>query len=114
MSKNIENETLKKIGNNIKTSRVLKNYTQEYLAEKLNKSNNFVSLIERGKSGLGIETIIDICNILDIEPNTLFNGLIKYKNNKDKKIINSISSLSNEDKEIVNNLITYILNKNSK
>ena len=98
-----QNEVLEQIGKNIKTARTLKGYTQEYVAEKLNKSVNFISLVESGKSGLAVNTIIDICNILEIEPNTIFNGLI-----------NGLSSLSGDDKEIVNNLIEYILKKNNK
>lgn len=114
MDETIENNVLKKIGTNIKTARILKGYTQEYVAEKLNKSTNFVSILERGKSGLGIKTIIDICNILDIEPNTIFNGVITYKDDKNRAISDSISSLASEDKEIVINLIEYIINKSSK
>lgn len=110
----IEDKILKKIGSNIKTARVLKGYTQEYLSEKLNKSTNYVSLVERGKSGIGIKTIIDICNILDIEPNSIFNGILKYKNKDNKKIIDSLSTLSQEDREIVISLIEYIMKKGSK
>ena len=114
MSNNIENKVWKKIGINIKIARTLKNMTQEQLAEQLKKSINFVSLIERGQSGISVNTVVDICNILDIEPNAIFNGLIKYKNKKDELIINSISNLSNDDKDIINDLIEYINNKNKK
>jgi transcriptional regulator with XRE-family HTH domain len=88
--------------------------TQEQLAEKLKKSTNFVSLIERGQSGISVNTIIDICNILDIDPNAIFNGLVEYNNEQDKLIINSISSLSDDDKYIISELIEYINNKNTK
>ena len=44
-----QNEVLEQIGKNIKTARTLKGYTQEYVAEKLNKSVNFISLVESGK-----------------------------------------------------------------
>ena len=108
MSNNLENKVYEKIGTNIKTARTLKNMTQEQLAEQLKKSTNFVSLIERGQTGLSVNTIIDICNILNIEPNALFNGLINYNNEQDKLIINSISNLSNDDKDIINALINYI------
>ncbi len=114
MEEIIEDKILQKIGNNIKTARQLKGFTQEKLAEQLNKSVNFVSLVERGKSGIGIKTIIDICNILDIEPNSIFGGIVNYENKKDKMIIDSISSLANDDKEIVINLIEYIMEKGSK
>ena len=111
---NIENKIYKQIGTNIKTARILKNMSQEQLAEQLSKSTNFVSLIERGQTGLSVNTIIDICNIINIEPNTLFNGLINYNNEQDKLIINSISNLSNDDKDIINTLINYINTKNTK
>ena len=38
---------LKKVGANIKQIRLLKGYTQEALASKLNKTVNLVSLVER-------------------------------------------------------------------
>lgn len=114
MSNNLENKVYEKIGTNIKTARTLKNMTQEQLAEQLKKSTNFVSLIERGQTGLSVNTIIDICNILNIEPNALFNGLINYNNEQDKLIINSISNLSNDDKDIISTLIDYINTKNTK
>lgn len=113
MSKDIEKNVLKEIGNNIKTARILKGLTQEYVAERLDKSINFISLLERGQTGLSINSIIDICNILEIDPNAIFNGLINC-NSKDDFIVNSICSLSNEDKRIVNELIEYILKKNNK
>lgn len=113
MSKDIEKNVLKEIGNNIKTARILKGLTQEYVAERLDKSINFISLLERGQTGLSINSIIDICNILEIDPNAIFNGLINC-NSEDEIIINSICSLSSEDKKIVNDLIEYILKKNNK
>ncbi len=102
------------IGNNIKIARTKKGITQQELAEQLHKSDKFISMLERACSGLSLETIIDICKILDIQPNTLFNGIIDYNNDKDKYIINSLSSLSIEDKEFLINVIEYVLKKNSK
>lgn len=75
MKENKEN-TLKVIGQNIQQIRLLKNLTQEELAEKLDKSINFISLIKRGENGISISTIIDICNALQINSDELFNGLI--------------------------------------
>lgn len=102
------------IGNNIKIARTKKGITQQELAEQLHKSDKFISMLERACSGLSLETIIDICKILDIQPNTLFNGIIDYNNDKDKYIINRLSSLSIEDKEFLINVIEYVLKKNSK
>lgn len=110
MKENKEN-TLKVIGQNIKRIRLLKNLTQEGLAEKLDKSINFISLIGRGESGISIATIIDICNALQINSDELFNGLIdKQVVTDDEFITNSLNMFNREDKKIVKGLIDYIIN----
>ena len=75
MKETIEkNKVLQIIGNNIKTLRLSKGMTQEQMAEKLDHSVNFVSLIELGKSGMSVTTMLDICNILDVDVNCIFKG----------------------------------------
>lgn len=106
------NNILAAVGNNIKNIRLSKGLTQEQLAEKLNRSVNFVSLIELGKSGMSVETIVAICNILDISSESIFKGLINYTlKETDRYILENISSLTNKDKKIVTDLIQYILEK---
>ena len=108
-------EVLQIIGNNIKTHRLSKGMTQEQMAEKLDHSVNFVSLIELGKSGMSVTTILDICNILDIDVNCIFKGLLDYKmKNKDQNLIDNILILSNDDKEIIEKLTEHLINKNNK
>lgn len=103
------------IGNNIKTLRLSKGMTQEQMAEKLDHSVNFVSLIELGKSGMSVITMIDICNILDIDVNCIFKGLLDYRiKNRDQKLINNILILSDNDKEIIDKLTEHLINKNNK
>lgn len=110
-----KNKVLQIIGNNIKTLRLSKGMTQEQMAEKLDHSVNFVSLIELGKSGMSVTTMLDICNILDVDVNCIFKGLLDYRiKNKDLKLIDDILSLSNSDKEIIEKLIEHLLKKNNK
>lgn len=109
------NEVLKIVGQNIKNIRKSKGITQEQLAEDLNKSINMISLLENGSSGASEPTIVDICNSLKVDANSIFKGLLTYNiDEKDKYIIDNIATLSSEDKEIVLNLIQYIINRNSK
>ena len=109
------NEVLKIVGQNIKNIRKSKGITQEQLAENLNKSINMISLLENGSSGASEPTIVDICNSLKVDANSIFNGLLTYKvEEKDKYIIDNLSVFSNEDKDIVINLMEYIINKGSK
>jgi len=109
-----EEQILKIIGNNIKSAREAKEFTQAELAEALDKTDKFISMLERGVSGLSVTSIVDICKSLNIEPNTLFNGILNYNDDKDKYIMNSLSILKNDDKEFLINVIEYVLNKNSK
>lgn len=101
---------LQQVGNNIKSIRTAQGLTQEQMAEKLNRSVNFVSLIELGKSGMSVPTIIEICNVLDVDTNSIFKGLIPYKQKeKDRYIVENISAFNDKDKKIVTDLMKYIL-----
>lgn len=104
-------EILVTIGNNLKNARISKGYTQEQMAEQLNVSSKFISMIERGCSGLSITKLTNICKILDIEPNSLFNGVLNYTDSKDEYITNALSTLANGDKEFLISVIEYILKK---
>ena len=107
-----KSKILQTIGNNIKTLRLSKGMTQEQMAEKLDHSVNFVSLIELGKSGMSVTTMIDICNILDVDVNCIFKGLLDYElKNSDNKLINNILFLSDDDKNIIENLVEHLINK---
>lgn len=103
-------DVLSIIGQNIKQARLLRDLTQEVLSEKINKSTNFVSLIERGSSGCSLTTLVDICNVLKIDVSIIFKGLITIDNNDINNIARSLSMLKEEDRAIVNNLINYIMN----
>ena len=73
MNENLEKyKALQIIGENIKRLRVSRNMTQEQLAERMERSINFVSLIELGKSGMSVVTILEICNILEVDVNCFF------------------------------------------
>ena len=45
--------------------------TQEQLAEKLQLSTSFLGHIERGTRKASLETLIALCNALDVSPNYL-------------------------------------------
>lgn len=109
-----DKDILNIIGENICTARKQKGYTQEKLACLLDKTSKYVSMIERGQSGLSITSIVNLCNSLNIEPNSLFNGIIDYENSEDRYIINSLSTLTKDDKDFLVSVIKYVLNKSKK
>lgn len=60
--------THKDFGSNVKYYRFLKNYTQEKLGEKCDLSARYISDIENGNGNAALDTIINIANVLGVEP----------------------------------------------
>ncbi len=60
------------LGKKIKQYRILRNYTQEQLAEKLNISQRTLSGIECGTNFLTAQTLNKIFEVLEITPDDLF------------------------------------------
>ncbi|WP_228438563.1 helix-turn-helix domain-containing protein [Chryseobacterium pennae] len=56
------------IGNKIKNIRELKNFTQEYMAEKLDISQAAYSKLEKGDIKVSSEKLCQIAKILDVNP----------------------------------------------
>lgn len=112
MNKKDNNSNISKIlGKNIKQIRTLEGLSQEGLAERINKSAHFISLVERGESGISVNTIIDICKALNTDTNSIFAGVIDTSNIQSDNLLSKIfNSFEEKDKEMVSYLINYILN----
>ncbi len=111
MKKEIDkHDVLCTLGKNIKKIRLLKGLSQESLDNDLQKSVNFISLVENGKTGLSVQTLVDICDVLDVDVNSLFAGIISpASTNNDSFDFNTLKLFEEKDKNIVNNLINYII-----
>ena len=59
------------VGKRIKQVRERHDMTQEELAEKVDISASHMSVVERGKKGVKVETLVNIANALDVSPNEL-------------------------------------------
>lgn len=62
------------IGQRIASRRKSSRITQECLAEYLDVSIAYVSKIERGRTQLSLERLVQICHFLDISPGELITG----------------------------------------
>lgn len=62
----------KKVGNNIKEARKLKGLTQSDVAKVFRMTQQQYSRFENGIFELNYEQIINICKLLDITPNEIF------------------------------------------
>jgi transcriptional regulator with XRE-family HTH domain len=68
------NFNMQSISDNIRQIREKLNYTQEYLAYKLNISQNAYSKIELGYTKLTLARFFDICSILEADASELLNS----------------------------------------
>ena len=62
------------IGRNIQDARMKAGYTQEELSELLDLTPNHLSAIERGASGVSLESLKKICRILGISADSILFG----------------------------------------
>lgn len=63
---------LKKLGRNIKFLRKSKNLSQEKLAELINRSRNYIGMIERAEVNTPVDTLFDISKALHSDIKELF------------------------------------------
>ena len=112
MEKVTKNSDLQIIGKNIKRIRLLRGFSQENVASDLDKSVNFISLLENGKTGPAIQTLIDICRVLKVDANAIFEGIIAPTENPtpEDTIVSSLNLFEEKDIKIVTDLIAYIVN----
>ncbi|KAF2079042.1 helix-turn-helix transcriptional regulator [Flavobacterium sharifuzzamanii] len=83
------------IKNKIRNIRELKNYTQEYMAERLGVTQAGYSKIEKGKTSLSYEKLVEIGRILDVsvediisfEYDKYFNSFNKITGNNNGSIL---------------------------
>ena len=68
MSKNYQ----KKLGKNIRDIRKYKGLSQEKLAELVNKTRNYIGMVERAEINVPVSVIFDIAKALNIHPKELF------------------------------------------
>ena len=84
------------IGNKIKNIRELKNFTQEYMAEKLDISQAAYSKMEKGDTKISQDKLNKIAEILEVNPD----DITDFYN---KKVLNSFNNVKGSN----NGIITY-------
>lgn len=111
----IENkDILKVIGTKIQEARKDKGYTQEYVAEKIDKSVDTFRGIENGRSVGSLESLLNICNVLEITLDYIFGDLLNKKGEiLDNKLYEDFQKLELRDKELVNVIIEQMKKSNN-
>ena len=110
IKKNNTNVIFKTLGSNIRKARLLKGLSQENLSNCLDKTLNFISLIETGKKGVSVPTLVDIGKALNVNANILFDGVFTTEEcDEEKFIIDTIRTLNDKDRKAVIDFLKYII-----
>ena len=64
------------IGENIRKKRLAKSWKQATLAEKVDLSNSYIGMIERGEKKPKLETFVHITNALDTTSDEILEGVL--------------------------------------
>lgn len=112
------------LGVKIKKIRESKNYTQEYMSNKLNISQNTYSKIETGGIKLTVDRLKQISEVLDVTIEDILNNetqTFNFHNSNIDKFYGYIETLHEDNKELLqttikllNEQITYLKSENEK
>lgn len=70
--KQLHYEKYRRLGLNISYYRKMRNMSQSKLAELINISRTHMSRVEMAECAVSLDVIFEICDILDVTPNQLF------------------------------------------
>ncbi|ADY55523.1 helix-turn-helix domain protein [Syntrophobotulus glycolicus DSM 8271] len=102
----------KVLGERIAKRRKVLNLTQDDVAEATGLSNNHISNIENNHSIPSIETLLKICEVLDITPDYFLLGIVRHKNDGLLSQINQKIKLCETKKlELVDHFITWVVDE---
>lgn len=112
------------LGVKIKKIRESKNYTQEYMSNQLNISQNTYSKIETGGIKLTVDRLKQISDVLDVTIEDIMNNetqTFNFHNSNIDKFYGYIETLHEDNKELqqttiklLNEQITYLKSENEK
>ena len=105
------------IGGRIKAKRKAAGKTQEQLAEKLSVTVGYVSQVERGVTKISLDTLSEICSILNCDMSFFITGTVTGQNAYlQDELIDKYSKLDERQKRTILDFIdVYIKNNmNSK
>lgn len=90
------------LGKRIRDERLMQRLTLEKLAERTDKSINFIGQIERGEGKPSLETLVDIANALGVTVDSLLADNVKTSYSSiDKEISVLLRNMSDKGKRFI-------------
>ena len=101
-------DNMKHVGENIRAARKKKDLTLEVLSGLSGVSESFLGMVERGTSSLSLETLISICDALDVTADSLLMEGRETNPRPSDKLDTLYTMLRNAADEDVEFLINFV------
>ncbi len=95
------------LGQRIRKKRQTLHWTQAHLAQAVDLSVSFLGHIERGSRKASLETLVSICNVLDISPSYLLEESLTITDKTPMP-----DALSDRQRTALNQIVHYLDNWN--
>lgn len=102
----MDNLNFKRIGEKLRTIRLSKNLTQEYIANAVDINTSHISNIENNRVKVSLSTLVQICNALDTTVDYVLSE--EYNDSSsaiEQEILHELHACSNETKEQILKII---------
>lgn len=101
---------LSNLGKRIKSERQKRGITQQQLAEQIDISTNFMSLIENGRN-MSVDTLVKIANVFGVSVDYLLSDTIEVASDNISAQINyNLSTLNDDERLFFLNMIKQYKN----
>lgn len=103
------------IGENIRKKRLAKSWKQATLAEKVDLSNSYIGMIERGEKMPKLETFVHITNALDTTSDEILEGVLNRGYEiRMSEYIKKIGILPKEEQDRIYDVLDVMLKDSHK
>ena len=102
----MNNLNFERIGEKLRTIRLSKNLTQEYIANAVDINTSHISNIENNRVKVSLSTLVQICNALDTTVDYVLSE--EYNDSSsaiEQEILHELHACSNETKEQILKII---------
>ncbi|WP_173336885.1 helix-turn-helix domain-containing protein [uncultured Ruminococcus sp.] len=100
------------IGKRIQNQRLALGYTQQFVYEKLDISQNHYSRIENGHVGMSFEILLQISEVLRISTDYILSGNIRSDDNIE--LINNYKALTPKQRQYINDHLKLFIDAELK
>ena len=96
------------LGLRVRQQREIKNLTQSQLARKTSVTASFIGHIERGEKKASVETVVALCNALEISPSVLLQDSLSDAALHSQVVIDA------EDQKLIRDIVRVLREHNQR